>query len=410
MKTTSLKQRILLVDALRGFALMGIVLAHIGGWFIAGAMPSEVWQKYQGDIASTIVNYIDGIFISGKFFTYFSFFFGVSFAIQLLQRKEDDTRFLPRFAWRLVILFIIGFIHHLQWKGDILGIYAFLGFFLLLFYKASDKVLLVAILIFALNIPNFVHEIIAYNKVPEKPKTEKEQKAEFEKNEKENAKSYFTLKKGTYTEIVSQNFKDFKFKAEFQWYSGRIFVTFGFFLLGLFVGKRKYFEDLETHKVLIKKIMWWSLGINVFIIAFFLTVELAQLWDKLPKWFGMVGSFLFSVHSLLMTLFYIAGMALLLHKKSMEKVMLYLAGIGKMALSNYLLQSAIGVTLFYGIGFGLAGDICPAWCYLIGLSIFTFQLFLSKWWLEKFYYGPMEWLWRSATYLKWQPFLKKSTL
>ncbi|MEA5260019.1 DUF418 domain-containing protein [Arcicella aquatica] len=397
-----MKKRILLVDALRGFALLGIILAHIGGWFIAGSMPSEVWQKYQTDTASTIVNYIDAIFISGKFYTFFSFFFGVSFALQLLQRKEDDQRFLPRFMWRLIILFIIGFIHHIHWRGDILGIYAFLGFFMILFRNASEKVLLVAILFFTLNVPSFVREVIAYNQPPEKPKSEKEQKAEQTKSEKETAQSYYTLKKGTYAEVIVQNFKDFAFKARFQWESGRIFVTFGFFLLGLWVGKRKIFEHLSDRQRLIKKIMWWSIGVNVFIIAFFLTIDIAQLWDKMPKWFGMIGNFLFSLHSLLMTIFYIAGLSLWFSKNYMEKVMLNFAAIGKMALTNYLLQSAIGILLFYGIGFGLAGEISPAWCYVIGIVIFSLQIVFSKWWLSKFKYGPMEWLWRSATYLRWQ--------
>ena len=401
-----MKQRILLVDALRGFALFGIILAHIGGWFIAGAMPSEVWQKYQNDLGSTIVNYFDAIFITGKFYTFFSFLFGVSFALQLLQKKESDKAFIPRFMWRLVILFIIGFVHHIHWKGDILGIYAILGFFMLLFRNASDKILLIAILFFTLNVPSFIREVIAYNEVPEKPKTEKEQKAENEKSERENAKSYYTLKKGSYTEIVVQNFKDLKFKADFQWNSGRIFVTFGFFLLGLLVGKRKIFEHLNENKKLIKKMMWWSIGVNIFIIAFFLTIDIAQLWDKMPKWFGMVGNFLFSLHSLLMTIFYITGLSLWLSKTYMEKVLINFSAIGKMALSNYLLQSAFGVLLFYGIGFGLAGDISPAWCYVIGIGIFIFQIIFSKWWLSKFIYGPMEWLWRSATYLKWQAIKK----
>lgn len=401
-----MKQRILLVDALRGFALFGIILAHIGGWFIAGAMPSEVWQKYQNDLGSTIVNYFDAIFITGKFYTFFSFLFGVSFALQLLQKKESDKAFIPRFMWRLVILFIIGFVHHIHWKGDILGIYAILGFFMLLFRNASDKILLIAILFFTLNVPSFIREVIAYNEVPEKPKTEKEQKAENEKSERENAKSYYTLKKGSYTEIVVQNFKDLKFKADFQWNSGRIFVTFGFFLLGLLVGKRKIFEHLNENKKLIKKMMWWSIGVNIFIIAFFLTIDIAQLWDKMPKWFGMVGNFLFSLHSLLMTIFYITGLSLWLSKTYMEKVLINFSAIGKMALSNYLLQSAIGVMLFYSVGFGLAGDISPAWCYVIGIGIFIFQIIFSKWWLSKFIYGPMEWLWRSATYLKWQAIKK----
>ena len=87
----------------------------------------------------------------------------------------------------------------------------------------------------------------------------------------------------------------------------------------------------------------------------------------------------------------------------MKNVLSNLTFVGKMGLTNYLMQSMIGVILFYGIGFGLMGEFNAGWCYLIGIVIFTFQIVVSKWWLSKFMYGQMEWLWRSATYLKWQP-------
>ena len=214
------KERIFLIDGLRGFSLLGIILAHISGWFIAGGIPTPVWQKYQNDVGTAIANYFGGIFIDGKFYTLFSFLFGLSFAIQLLQRKENDTKFIPRFMWRLVILFIIGFIHHIHWKGDILGIYAVLGFVMILFRNVSDKILWIGILFFILNMPVIIRDVVQKTQPKEKPKTEKEQKIEGEKYEKETVKSYDTLKKGTYSEVVAQNFRDFKYK-------GRLSVFFG---------------------------------------------------------------------------------------------------------------------------------------------------------------------------------------
>ncbi len=399
-------ERILLIDGLRGFSLLGIVLAHISGWFIAGGVPNSVYQKFQNDLGSTIANYIGGIFIDGKFYTLFSFLFGLSFAIQLFQRKENDPKFIQRFMWRLVILFIIGFIHHIHWKGDILGIYAVLGFFMILFRNASNKILWMGILFFILNIPILIHDTVNEMKPKEKPKTEKEQKAEQDKYEKETLKSYETLKKGTYPEVIVQNFKDFKYKADFQFDSGRIYITLGFFLLGLWVGRRKFFENFEQHKLFTKKAMWWCLGANIFIVSFFLTLQIGNYFDKFPQWIGIVFNFLFTIHSVTMTLFYVTGIALLLNLKSMHWILDKLSAVGKMGLTNYLLQSMIGVILFYGIGFGLAGDFNAGWCYLIGITIFIFQIIFSKWWLSKFIYGPMEWLWRSATYMKWQPMLR----
>ena len=397
------KERILVIDGLRGFSLLGIVLVHISGWFIAGGIPEVVWQKYQNDVGAAIANYFGGIFLDGKFYTLFSFLFGLSFALQLFQRKDKDPHFIGRFMWRLVILFIIGFIHHIHWKGDILGIYAVLGFLMILFRNASDKILWIGILFFILNTPIIIKGIVDGNKPKEKPKTEKEQKIENDKNAKETLDSYNTLKSGSYPAVIRQNFRDFKYKADFQFESGRIYITLGFFLLGLWVGRRKFFDNFEDNKSFFKKIMYWCLGINVFIIAFLVGLSLSNLWEKLGTWGNLIGGTLYNFHCVTMTVFYITSISLLLNLKSMRWILDKFSAVGKIGLTNYLLQSVLGVILFYGIGFGLAGNFNAGWCYLIGIAIFILQIFLSKWWLSSFIYGPMEWLWRSATYLKWQP-------
>lgn len=396
------KERILIIDGLRGFSLLGIVLAHISGWFIAGGIPDVVWQKYQNDVGTAIANYFGGIFIEGKFYTLFSFLFGLSFALQLFQRKDQDSHFIRRFMWRLVILFIIGFIHHIHWKGDILGIYAILGFLMILFRNASDKILWIGILFFILNSPIIFKGILDGTKPKEKPKTEKEQKVESDKYAKETLESYNTLKSGSYPAVIKQNFRDLKYKADFQFDSGRIYITLGFFLLGLWVGRRKFFDNFDVNKPFFKKVMWWCLGVNVFIIAFLLTLVLGKYFEKLGTWGNLLGNTLYNIHCVTMTVFYITSISLLLNLKSMRWILDKFSAVGKMGLTNYLLQSAIGVILFYGIGFGLAGEFNAGWCYLIGIAIFILQIVVSKWWLSNFIYGPMEWLWRSATYLKWQ--------
>ena len=86
-----------------------------------------------------------------------------------------------------------------------------------------------------------------------------------------------------------------------------------------------------------------------------------------------------------------------------------MAAVGKMALTSYIAQTVFGLLLFYGVGFGLYGKTSPGTNYIIAIGFFVLQVFFSKWYLRYFYFGPLEWLWRSGTYLKWQPFLKKST-
>ncbi len=396
-----MKQRILLIDALRGFALLGIILTHISGWFYGGTLSTEVLEKYQSDFASNMVFYFDTFFVARKFYAIFSFLFGVGFALQFVHKKDSDVYFIPRFMWRLVILLCIGFVHHIHWKGDILAIYAILGFFMMLFRNASDKVLWIAILFFILNVPVLLREIVIFNRTPVNSMVALKQKVKSH-NSDDLTQSYNTLKKGTYTEVIIQNFKSLKLTAYYQLYSGRIFITFGFFLLGLWVGKKKVFEHLKENKSLIRNIMWVSITINLFLLSIIAIVNAPEVVHKMPSWFVIVEKFMFSYQALSMTIFYITACSLWLEKTYMDIVLVNLSAIGKTSLTNYLLQSTFGILLFYGIGFGLAGECSPAWCYVIGIGIFLIQIICSRLWLSRFKYGPAEWLWRSGTYFKWQ--------
>ncbi|WP_041616308.1 hypothetical protein [Spirosoma linguale] len=149
--------RISVVDALRGFALVGIIVAHCAGQYLAGPAPVDYniifspIDKFVGGLSATLT--------FGKFFTIFSFLFGLSFAIQMDNAARAGRPFVGRILWRLVILFVIGFIHSLFYSGDILRIYAILGLFLVFFRKANSRVLLILSLILVFNVPLLVYRI-----------------------------------------------------------------------------------------------------------------------------------------------------------------------------------------------------------------------------------------------------------
>src|SRR3954462_89445 len=144
--------RLITVDALRGFALLGIMLAHFIFWYTAGPLPDDVLGKYK-DIGSQVTDIFNNLFITGKFFTFFSFLFGLSFYLQMRGLQNDPRTFLRRYSWRLILLLIIGLAHHALWMGDILSIYAPLGFVLLLLRKLNNKWLVITGLFLALNLP-----------------------------------------------------------------------------------------------------------------------------------------------------------------------------------------------------------------------------------------------------------------
>jgi len=139
MIETTNKKRIEVIDALRGFSLAGIVIVHFVENFIGAAVPINVLEGLHLGPLDYAVDVFIGIFLRGKFFALFSFLFGLSFFIQMKNAEEKGKNFSIRFLWRLVILLVIGALHHMFYRGDILTIYALLGIFLIPFYKLNNK-------------------------------------------------------------------------------------------------------------------------------------------------------------------------------------------------------------------------------------------------------------------------------
>jgi uncharacterized protein len=401
--------RIEYIDVLRGFTLLGIGLIHMVEQYFAGPAPKafENFQiKFLGDnIASGIVSFL----ISGKFFMIFSFLFGLSFFLQL-KNSDGSLKFSLRFTWRIIILLLIGLLHHLHYRGDILTIYAMLGVLLVLTQKLPDKVILIMGLLLMLNVPSFIVrgiDLIQFDAShPIDPF------AGFMGDDSANEKYFNTLKQGPYLDIIKANFYEHATKMNFQLLSGRIYTTAGLFLLGLYVGRKKVFENFSEKKDLFKKglrfSLWTLLGCVVFGVAFFgsfglLGVELPAI----AQW--TVGGQLMDVFNAAQSLLYCCGLALLFQKIKWQSRLNFFAYVGRMGLTTYLMQTVFGTMIFFGFGLGKLGDIGALTCVGLSIIFFIIQVQFSKWWFNQFTYGPIEWLWRSATLLKIQPIKKLST-
>ena len=407
------KKRIIIVDALRGFALFGIIMAHMNNQYYAGwPPPGHETMAIKNSFDNFLQTFHD-ILVFGKFYTIFSFLFGLSFGIQLLNARAKKQPFAGRFAWRLVVLFGIGFINHLHYRGDILVIYAVLGFFLLLFYKVGNKALLFWSFFFILNIPGLAFRTANYINSLNKPAVAQNQPPALPagldiKKMEQDAISYFAMvKNGDYTGIVQTNLtKEFQNKLGFQIFSGRLFVTMGLFILGLYVAKKRIFEHLSLHIKGIKKWLWISLAISLFAVLLY-----ALFGEKLfapGGLIGLLGSFLGEVFSPALSMVYVACFILLFQKEKWQNWLSGLVPMGKMGLTTYLTQTVLGVLIFYGYGLNLMDVIGNSISFAIGIIIFITQIYFSKWWLKNYYYGPFEWLWRSLTYFKAQPMRRHS--
>ena len=396
-------QRIVTVDALRGFALLGIFLAHTIFWYSAGSLPETLFSKM--DIASNIITGLNDFFISGKFFAFFSFLFGLSFFLQMQSMEKRQTNFVVRYAWRITILGIIGIIHHTFWRGDILSIYAPLGFLLLPMRKLSNRWILILGILFAINIPGKLMQVIDF--LTTKHGTNNNGGVDWQAA----GKAYYqTMSQGGWKELFRSNWIAWSDKYHFQVNSGRVFITFGFFLLGMYTGRMRWFENPEPAKAVIKKICknsgWLVLGTLIVAFGMFgLDALLKMGWQQNPI-AGFIFSIFYDIHNASLVCFYISGLTLLMYKPKWQKRLFPFSTVGKMALTCYLMQTAIGLLLFYHVGFGLVGKTAPWLNWVITFVFFIIQSIFCRFWLQKFNFGPLEWIWRSLTWFRWQPIWK----
>lgn len=398
------QERIVTLDILRGFALFGILYAHIIFWYAGGPLPEETYQLYK-DAGSGIALGIHIIFIISKFFAIFSFLFGLSFYIQIDKLAKRHQPVLARFGWRLAILGAIGVLHHIFWRADILSIYVPLGFLLLFFRNLSNKTLLVVGALLVLNIPTKCAELISILLRDQLHLIQ-------EDNKTAGAAYYDIIKNGNFAQMIQHNIYAATEKLAYQINSGRGFITFGFFLLGMLAGRMQWFANIEQHRGLFKTVLKrssWVLALALLTGIVFGASTFALKIDvqntPIAGWFG---GFILEFYNTSLTIIYITGISLLMLKPKWEARLKPLAGVGKMALSVYLSQSIIGVFLFFNIGLGLFTLTSPGQNALLGIVIFALQIFICRGWLKYFNYGPVEWLWRSATDLQWKPLVKQS--
>lgn len=395
-------KRIISIDALRGFALAGVVLVHMVEQYMAGPAPQGFMEGVNG-LPDQIVQGLLQLFFAGKFFALFSILFGLSFAIQMQSAEEKNVNFGGRFIWRAVLLFVIGYVHQLFYRGDILTIYAVLAPFLIPFYKVPSKWILITAGLIFLGIPRFIAFYIfggeSITGIHPMMDTNNEQ-----------VLAYFdTIQNGSLIEVFKSNaVYGMQTKIDFQMsIFGRFYYTFGYFLIGLWLGRTGVFEDIAGHAKKIKNIMLWAIaGLLISVVITFATfATIAQPIDNASLHFTFGMNFMDWINISMSTII-LCGFLLLYQRDTWEKRLTFFAPYGRMALTNYVLQSVIGTFIFFGWGLGYLGQIRYSYLFLMGLLIITIQSLLSKYWLKRFKYGPLEWLWRSATDMKWQPFLR----
>ncbi len=406
MKTTTevntSPQRIEIVDALRGFSLAGIVIVHMVENYIAAPPPPVLVDAMHQGIADNIVDGFIGFLLRGKFFALFSFLFGLSFFIQMDNVSQKGGYFGGRFLWRLILLLGIGYAHSLFYAGDILTVYAMLGILLIPFYKINSKWIILFIAVLFLGIGRYLVFVFTGGE-------NLFGKMDFNPESPSLLAYYNTLKNGSLLEVFSTNAYDGHMnKLNFQLgVFGRAYITFGFFLLGMLVGKIGFFKDYEARKKLVKRTWIWSLVLFL-VSGALMAVTFGSLGENVTfdNWVAMLGLTAYDLNNVSMTLILIAVFVILYKKSKPQKWLSKFAPYGRMALTNYFFQSIVGTFILFGWGLGFLGELRNVYTFIIALFMILVQMLLSNWWLKNFRYGPLEWLWRSLTFLRVFP-LKK---
>jgi uncharacterized protein len=406
-------KRITVLDALRGFALLGVILIHMLQRFGIYAIPSEQTDP-RFPALDEAIQWIGQNIIMGRFINVFAFLFGLSFFIQMNSAAKKGIDFRKRFVWRMFLLFVLGLLAHSFYNLEIISVYAVFGLLMIPLYRVKNWTLVALACLLLAGTPRIIQATISNSAISgqaEKQPNTSNAQAPVVVPEYISDPSFLNSAKHNYTERLEG-------KLNYQFgMVGRGYVTFAVFLLGLVVGRLRFFEEVSIKK---KRNLLLFLG---FVLATLLIswiksmlppVELRTLFSPAGNYISPALLTVQALDDINLVLFSGAlamGFIILYQTKTVGKYLDVLSPYGRMGLTNYIMQGMIGSLLFSMWAFGSTfSGWHPTELFLLGIIIYVAQIIVSKYWLKHFIYGPLEWLWRSATYLQLQPFRKKEPL
>jgi len=393
--------RIVEVDMVRGFALFGVLLVNMYGF---GA-DSIAWDAPIDQLAFAVMRF----FFESKSWTLFCVLFGFGIAVQLERTQSAGFHVLPIFLRRLIVLFVIGAVHTLLYDGDILMLYAELGLVLLCVNRLPTRWFLALAVGLMLVFP------VAHFATPDRQPWGMEgiesvaDAREWLEREQE-SHVYVT---GSLTEVVAYNASAIPANPleDINWADSGL-TALALFLVGFSVGRSGILRDIPGHAGLISRVRGWGLILGFAamgaerILATTVGYAVFRTQHAEPG-VQMIGDLVFAFGTVALALGYAATIVLAAQTPRGKAILAPLVGVGRLALTVYLTQTLIFTTLFYGYGLGQAYRLGPAAVTVCAVVIFAAQIVACQWWMRRFRFGPAEWLWRSLTYLKWQPLRRK---
>jgi len=388
----SKKNRIEILDVIRGFAIFGIIIANIQSWSGYKFIPFEQLENLPYYDLNATLKYLFMFFIDTKFYTLFSILFGIGFYLQFHKFRQAQTEFLKTYRRRLLWLMLFGAVHSFFWSGDILFIYGAVGLVFVLFRNLEHKNLLVLSivlyyswlvydLIIALYFPEYMNiKALAYKTYPDVSPEE--------------VTAVFTS--GSFFEVLQMNWHNVYWRYFDVIPSGRLTKVLALFLLGYYLMSISYFTKYASSFKLL--IFYGVLGVGLTYVAYDIGGSMStfshDLRNVLYKLVGATGQ-------IFLALFYVSVLTILdkIHffNRLFHHSFVY---VGRMSFTNYLMHTVFGYLIFYPFFGGLFGTMGILEISILGVLLYGVQIIFSTFWQKYFTFGPLEWLWRCLTYKK----------
>ena len=379
--------RLNVVDALRGFAIMAIMLLHniehFDFYFFPEYLPP--WFK---TIDKGIWDTMFFLF-GGKAYAIFALLFGLTFYIMYSNQQKKGKDFRGRFLWRSLLLFGFGLINSLFYQGDILLFYAVLGVTLVAVCTWSDKAVLITAIILLLQ-PLELVKLFQIINTPDFVASDPPSWAYF-------GKTGEYMANGTLWEVIKGNMTTGKTAVVLWSYeSGRIFQTPALFMLGMLLGRRKMFAASGESRQFWKKVMLYALALFAVLFAFKLYIPETALRKAVSD---SLLSVVTSWANFAFTFVLVSSFVLAFQTAALNRALSRLEVFGRMSLTNYVMQSVVGTFIYYGFGLGLYKYTGATMCILIGIVLFVLQYIFCRWWMKNHDHGPLEGVWHRLTWV-----------
>ncbi len=381
------RERFELLDALRGFALLGVLLVNLRDLTLFDLLPAAEAALLPTAPLDRGLSIAFAALIDGKAFTVFTVLFGVGFALQM-QRATDAGHHMRRYVRRLLVLLVIGLVHGLLWWGDILRLYAVLGLLLVPLWRLNARTLAWLGFAVAVTLTPFLRPLMNASLPAIAPAPEA------------TAAALAAFRSENIGVMLAGNLSHDLWSRISAW--GLPFYVLGRLLIGAALGKSGALQDAPARLQFWRRLLFLLLPIGIALTTFLILREHGLIgfttgWWRSESARGLL-RMVRSAAPLALGLAYVAAFVLAFQHAGWRRWLRWFAPVGRMALTNYLAQTLIGLAIFYGVGFGIGPRFGLVGIVATAAVIFAVQIFASRWWLARYHFGPVEWVWRSLTY------------